>query len=153
MDYLTNYYRNLSEQLQQRVNFLQNLLEQNTPPNTESKPVYANPASLSPEEKSFIMATSGDNFDIAKKLANLADHYKSQYKDQKDYNVLKDAQFVKYATEYADAASKGKRAEDEVGYDTDDTAIREPEKSLKQRLRDEYERAREKGLPGPPSPF
>lgn len=29
MDYLTNYYRNLSEQLQQRVNFLQKLVEQN----------------------------------------------------------------------------------------------------------------------------
>lgn len=29
MDYLTNYYRNLSEQLQERLNFLQNLLEDN----------------------------------------------------------------------------------------------------------------------------
>lgn len=52
MDYLTNYYKNLSEQLQQRVNFLQNQLNEANIRNPELQfraqfRDYTNPSSVS----------------------------------------------------------------------------------------------------------
>lgn len=57
MDYLTNYYKNLSEQLQQRVNFLQNLLEDDK--KQEKKPIDADDGGKEgPDEEDVIKTTS-----------------------------------------------------------------------------------------------
>ena len=148
MDYLTNYYKNLSEQLQERVNHLQKLVEA---PQT----VHSGISFLSPKETGHIMAIAGDDSNIAMKLADMADYHKQMNKDNKNYNLVYDKDFNDIANKYSNAVKQGKRAEDEVGYDTgDDRGIVEPSKGFDQKSRDVIEKQKEKyNLPWIPNPF